>query len=103
MIFSVCVKNRFFTFSEDPPSKEDSINAIMQLFMLQVLLGILDKAYSMFCLFSGGVNHILDTKNDDREVLQDRVSHFFTRYLATLKLDQSGITDMWSGKGRVRF
>jgi len=63
----------------------------------KVLLGILDKAYSMFCLFSGGVHHILDTKNDDREVLQDRVSHFFTRYLATLKLDQSSITDMWSG------
>jgi len=69
----------------------------------KVLLGIVDKAYSMFCLFFGGVHHILETKHDDevkvreRAVLQDRVSHFFTRYLATLKLDQSSITDMWSG------
>ena len=79
-----------------------------------ILLGVLDRAYDMFSLFSGGLNTVLDTNNNDKDVLKERVNHFYTRYnfsvmhknrdinfycryLATLKLEQSSVLDMWGG------
>ena len=45
-----------------------------------ILLGVLDRAYDMFSLFSGGLNTVLDTNNNDKDVLKERVNHFYTRY-----------------------
>ena len=46
----------------------------------KVLLGILDRAYDMFSLFCGGLSHVLENNNNDRELLRERVGHFYTRY-----------------------
>ena len=45
----------------------------------RVLLGVLDKAYAMFSLFSGGLQYILRENNNDRDILRERVKHFYTR------------------------
>jgi len=63
----------------------------------KVLLGILERAHDMFSLFCGGLKYVLDKNNDNRDVLRERVNHFYTRYLATLKLCESSVLDMWGG------
>ena len=63
----------------------------------KVLLGILDKAHQMFSLFSGGLHYILDTNQRSRDLLCERVQHFYSRYLTSLKLEQSSVLDMWGG------
>ena len=63
----------------------------------KVLLGILDKAHQMFSLFSGGLHYILQNNQSSREVLSERVRHFYSRYLTSLKLEHSSVLDMWGG------
>jgi len=62
-----------------------------------VLLGILDRAHAMFRLFQGGMCSILSSSKDDRTLLKERLSHFYSRYLATLRLESSSVLDMWGG------
>lgn len=62
-----------------------------------VLLAVLERAHSMFSLFQGGLRHLLSVSNGDRNVLRDQVDHFFTRYLASLRLEQCNIMDLWGG------
>ena len=62
-----------------------------------VLLGVLERAHSMFSLFLGGLDVILDTNNGDKEVVREKTNHFYTRYLATLRLENSSVLDMWGG------
>jgi len=63
----------------------------------RVLLGILDRAQQMFSLFSGGLPHLLATSRGDRDLVRERVRHFYTRYLASVKLEASSVLDMWGG------
>ena len=63
----------------------------------KVLLGILDKAHQMFSLFSGGLHYILDNNQRSRGLLCERVQHFYSRYLTSLKLEQCSVLDMWGG------
>ena len=44
-----------------------------------MLLGILDRAQQMFSLFSGGLPHLLATSSGDRDLVRERVRHFYTR------------------------
>ena len=62
-----------------------------------VLLGVLERAHNMFSLFLGGLYSLLETNKEDVEVLKDRTSHFYTRYMATLRLENSNVLDMWGG------
>eukprot|EP00092_Neocalanus_flemingeri_P001140 GFUD01001214.1.p1 GENE.GFUD01001214.1~~GFUD01001214.1.p1 ORF type:complete len:430 (-),score=156.20 GFUD01001214.1:124-1413(-) len=62
-----------------------------------VLLGVLERAHSMFSLFLGGLDVILDTNNGDKELVRERTEHFYTRYLATLRLENTSVLDMWGG------
>ena len=63
----------------------------------KVLLGILDKAHQMFSLFSGGLRYILDNNQKNRGLLCERVQHFYSRYLTSLKLEECSVLDMWGG------
>ena len=45
----------------------------------RVLLGILNRAQQMFSLFSGGLPHLLATSRGDRDLVRERVRHFYTR------------------------
>jgi len=62
-----------------------------------VLLGVLNRAYSMFALFLGGLEVILDTNNGGKETVRERTKHFYTRYLATLRMENISVLDMWGG------
>ena len=46
----------------------------------KVLLGILERASDMFSLFCGSLNSVLENNNNNRDVLRERVKHFYTRY-----------------------
>ena len=63
----------------------------------KVLLGILDKAHQMFSLFSGGLQYILENNQNSRDLLCERVRHFYSRYLTSLKLEHCSVLDMWGG------
>ena len=63
----------------------------------KVLLGILDKAHQMFSLFSGGLQYLLEHNQGNQEVLRERVKHFYSRYLTSLKLEHCSVLDMWGG------
>ncbi|XP_013403432.1 vacuolar fusion protein CCZ1 homolog [Lingula anatina] len=56
---------------------------------------VLKQAYRMFKLFMGSFQHILE--KGTAQNLKQRLDHFFSRYLQTLKLNQSDILDVYCG------
>ncbi|XP_061196232.1 vacuolar fusion protein CCZ1 homolog isoform X2 [Saccostrea echinata] len=58
---------------------------------------ILQQAYRMFQLFNGTFAYILDRTGNNVKVLQQRLEHFYVRYLQTLRLPHSDILDIFSG------
>ncbi|KAL5018025.1 hypothetical protein ScPMuIL_003747 [Solemya velum] len=62
-----------------------------------VTKSILTQSYRMFVLFNGSFENILARANGDVSILQQRLDHFFTRYIQTIRLAQSDILDMFSG------
>jgi len=62
-----------------------------------VLLGVLERAHNMFSLFLGSLSIILSSNNGNKEVVRERANHFYTRYLATLRLENISVLDMWGG------
>ncbi|KAL3878000.1 hypothetical protein ACJMK2_035641 [Sinanodonta woodiana] len=62
-----------------------------------VMEAVLKQAYRMFTLFNGSFYHILNNSNGDVYVLQQRLEHFYSRYLLTLRLQQSDILDIYNG------
>ncbi|XP_062573305.1 vacuolar fusion protein CCZ1 homolog [Saccostrea cucullata] len=58
---------------------------------------ILQQAYRMFQLFNGTFAYILDRTGNNVKVLQQRLEHFYVRYLQTLRLAHGDILDIFSG------
>nr|XP_022313325.1 vacuolar fusion protein CCZ1 homolog isoform X2 [Crassostrea virginica] len=58
---------------------------------------ILQQAYRMFQLFNGTFTSILERTGNNVKVLQQRLEHFYVRYLQTLRLPQGDILDIFSG------
>lgn len=61
-----------------------------------VYLAVLKQSYQMFRLFKGSIMSIL-TKGGDVLHLKQKLDHFFSRYLLTLKLNHSDILDVFQG------
>ena len=62
-----------------------------------VLLSVLDRAHNMFSLFQGGLQSLLLAANGDKSVVREQVDHFYTRYLASLRLEQASLLELWGG------
>ncbi|XP_064603975.1 vacuolar fusion protein CCZ1 homolog [Liolophura sinensis] len=60
-----------------------------------VFEAVLRQSYRMFTLFNGTFTSILS--RTDVNGLQQRLDHFFSRYLLTLKVEQSDILDVFNG------
>ena len=61
----------------------------------QVLQAVLKQAYSMFKLFNGPFTGIL--KNSGLDLLKEKLSYFYSRYLQTLNFSQFDILDIYHG------
>ena len=62
-----------------------------------VLLGLLRRAHSMFCLFHGGLAKALERSGGDRAMLTRWLEHFYSRYLTTLGVERADIVSEWGG------
>lgn len=62
-----------------------------------VYLAVLQQAYQMFRLFKGSFTSILESKSGDVAYLKQKLDHFFSRYLLTLKLNHCDILDVFQG------
>lgn len=62
-----------------------------------VLQAVLRQSYRMFTLFNGSMYHVLSKADGDVKTLQQRLEHFFSRYLLTLRLSSCDILDTFSG------
>lgn len=62
-----------------------------------VMEAVIRQAYRMFTLFNGSIYYLLQKVNNDATALQQRLEHFFSRYLLTLRLSSSDILDVFSG------
>lgn len=62
-----------------------------------VFESILKQAYKMFKLFNGTFTTILARANGEIESLKQRLEHFYSKYLLTLKLPQGDILDVFNG------
>lgn len=62
-----------------------------------VMESILRQAYRMFTLFNGSIYYLLEKVSGNTEALQQRFDHFYSRYLLTLRLNNSDILDVFSG------
>nr|CAD7459448.1 unnamed protein product [Timema tahoe] len=62
-----------------------------------VFRAVLRQAYHMFRLFKGTFNHILDRRAGDVTYLRQKLDHFYSRYLLTLKLNHCDILDVFQG------
>ncbi|XP_060572399.1 vacuolar fusion protein CCZ1 homolog [Ruditapes philippinarum] len=62
-----------------------------------VMDSILKQAYRMFTLFNGSIYYLLEKVNGQTHSLQQRLDHFFSRYLLTLRLGNSDLLDVFSG------
>jgi len=60
-----------------------------------VLLAVLARAHSMFCLFQGGLGMLYDTGGVS--AVKEQTEHFYSRYLATLRLEGAGLLEEWGG------
>lgn len=58
---------------------------------------LLKQAYRMFQLFNGTFYHILSKNGGDVQSLKQRLEHFYSRYLQTLKPQLCDILDMFNG------
>lgn len=63
----------------------------------RVYEAILQQAYRMFQLFNGTFASILERTGNNVKVLQQRLEHFYVRFLQTLRLPQGDILDIFSG------
>lgn len=62
-----------------------------------VIQAVLRQSYRMFTFFNGSIYHVLNNSDGDVAVLQQRLEHFFSRYLLTLRLPTCDILDTFSG------
>lgn len=62
-----------------------------------IYLAVLRQAYQMFRLFKGSFTAILSSSGADVTHLKQKLDHFFSRYLLTLKLNHSDILDIFQG------
>jgi len=60
-----------------------------------MLLAILERAHSMFCLFQGGLESIHEAGGGS--AVKEKAEHFYTRYLATLRLEGASLLEEWGG------
>ncbi|XP_067943123.1 vacuolar fusion protein CCZ1 homolog isoform X2 [Watersipora subatra] len=58
---------------------------------------VLRQSYEMFKLFMGSFVDILTKAHGDVTSLKQRLEHFYSRYLITLKLSQCDILDVYNG------
>jgi len=64
----------------------------------EVLQSILQRSYKMFCLFHSGLKASLVGRcGGVTKVFLELINHFFSRYLATLKVERGDITYIWGG------
>ncbi|CAG5132726.1 unnamed protein product [Candidula unifasciata] len=62
-----------------------------------ILESVLKQAYKMFKIFNGTFTTILMRANGEVESLKQRLDHFYSKYLLTLKLPQADILDVFNG------
>lgn len=62
-----------------------------------VMETVVRQAYRMFTLFNGSICYLLEKVNGETKSLKQRLDHFFSRYLLTLRLGQSDLLDVFSG------
>ena len=65
-----------------------------------VLVSLVQRAHHMFCLFNGGLELAMARCSDHevkRHHLLELVRHFYSRYLATLRVEEADITAVWGG------
>jgi len=60
-----------------------------------VLLAVLQRAYDMFHLFQGELSALEAARG--HAGVREAADHFFTRYLATLRLEGAGLLEQWGG------
>jgi len=63
----------------------------------EVLLGVLERAHQMFSLFHGGIQKVVNEGLGDMDSLRQKVSHFYSRYLCTLRIELTDVMDIWGG------
>ncbi|XP_059170068.1 vacuolar fusion protein CCZ1 homolog isoform X2 [Physella acuta] len=62
-----------------------------------VFEAILGQAYKMFKLFNGTFTTILNRANGEVEALKQRLEHFYSKYLLTVKIAHGDILDIFNG------
>ncbi|KAL4239339.1 vacuolar fusion protein ccz1 [Mactra antiquata] len=62
-----------------------------------VMEAVVRQAYRMFTLFNGSIYYLLEKLNGETKSLQQRIEHFFSRYLLTLRLGSCDLLDVFSG------
>lgn len=63
-----------------------------------VLRSLIGRSYEMFCLFHSSLTFALDDScGGNKTVFMELVKHFFSRYLATLRVESGDITSVWGG------
>ncbi|XP_046370029.2 vacuolar fusion protein CCZ1 homolog [Haliotis rufescens] len=62
-----------------------------------VFEAVVRQSYRMFQFFNGTFENILDRAERNVQSLIQRLDHFFSRYLLTLRLHQSDILDVFNG------
>ena len=68
---------------------EDVNDAVLQALIL--------RSYEMFCLFHYSLSSALERCGGNRSVFMELVQHFYSRYLATLRVENGDITTVWGG------
>jgi len=62
-----------------------------------VLLSMLRRSHEMFSLFHSSLSAALNRCGESRSRLKELVDHFYSRYLATLRVENGDITAVWGG------
>ena len=63
-----------------------------------VLRSLISKSYEMFSLFHYSLSYALtESCEGNKTIFMELVKHFFSRYLATLRVESGDITSVWGG------
>lgn len=62
-----------------------------------VLQSLIRRSYEMFCLFHLSLSSALGRCGGNRDIFMELVQHFYSRYLATLRVENGDITTVWGG------
>ena len=63
----------------------------------EVLLSLIRRSHEMFSLFHSSLTAALTRCGGNKLTLRELVDHFYSRYLATLRVENGDITAVWGG------